>query len=147
MCQFFSGIAFRNGDIKFTEEDHHTTLIERLGLDDSKDLFTRGWVRFEVLPQGDGWAPVRVDETSFPGWWDDDRVAFEDRVLAVATRVRPAWAADAESARVRAAVWAANDRVTAAARAEYVRVGAAARAEYAATIRTIDGYVPAETGA
>ena len=133
MCQFFSGIAFRNGDIKFTEEDSHTTLIERLGLDDSKDLFTRGWVRFEVMPQGDGWAPVRVDETSVPGWWDDDRVAFEDRVLAVATRVCPAWAE--------------YDRVTAPARAEYARVTAPARAEYVATIRTIDGYVLAETGA
>ena len=33
MCQFFSGIAFRNGDIKFTEDDSHTTLIERVGLE------------------------------------------------------------------------------------------------------------------
>ena len=174
MCQFFSGIAFRNGDIKFTEDDSHTTLIERVGLDDSRDLFTRGWVRFEVAPKGDGWEPVRVDETSVPGWWDADRVAFEDRVLAVATRVRPAQAehkrvtaparaeydrvmaparaeydrvrapARAEYDRVRAPARAEYDRVTAPAWAEYVRVMAAAQAEYIATIRTIDGYVPAK---
>lgn len=163
MCQFFSGIAFRTGDIKFTEDDSHTTLIERLGLDDSRDLFTRGWVRFEAVPKGDGWEPVRVDETSVPGWWDEDRIAFEDRVLAVAMRVRPARAefdrvtaaAHAEFDRVRAPAWAEYDRVTAAARAEHDRVTAAAWAEhdrvraaawaeYVAAIRTIDGYVPAK---
>ena len=67
MCQFFSGIAFRNGDIKFTEDDSHTTLIERVGLDDSRDLFTRGWVRFEVAPKGDGWQLIEVTTDGFGG--------------------------------------------------------------------------------
>ena len=74
MCQFFSAIVFKSGDIRFCESNEHETLIGRLHLDDMVDLFLRTWVRVEC--QGDDYVDVNVDESSTPSWVDADRDEF-----------------------------------------------------------------------
>ena len=86
MCQFFSAIVTRQGDVRFCEDTSHEMILARLGLDDTRPLATRGWVRVECAPPHDA---VRVDETSEPGWYAEDRLRFEDAVMAVALRVAP----------------------------------------------------------
>ena len=121
MCQFFSAIVTRDGRVLFYEEDSHETIVRRAGLRDD-DLHLRGWVRVEAVPDAAGAFPsVRVDETSVPAWYAEDRAAWDDRVTQVAMRVRPAL--DAYDAIVREA-WDA----------------------YLSAIRTLEGYVPAKDG-
>ena len=136
MCQFFSCIVTRQGDVRFCEDNSHETIIERLGMDDSRPLATRGWVRVECVPP---FSVVRVDETSAPGWWDEDRVALEDRVRVVAERVaqaRATYIAAVDSA------WATYIAAVAAAQATYDAEMASALATYHAAISSIDGYAP-----
>ncbi len=128
MCVFFSAIVTRQGDVRFCEDNSHETIIRRLGLDDSRPLATRGWVRVECVPP---FAVVRVDETSAPGWWDAERAALEDRVRVVAERVAPVRATyDAEVAPALATYNAA----VAAERATYDAATAPALATYNADV-------------
>jgi len=121
MCQFFSAIVYRTGQVRFCEDDSHQTLIDRLGLDDGRPLETRGWVRVEARPDADDAFPsIVVDEIAAPGWWTDEADLWAERVRDVAQRVYHA----------EATYWAA--RTT-------------ARATYDATIRTIEGYTPEVT--
>jgi hypothetical protein len=138
MCQFFSCLAFRDGSVKFTEDDSHETIISRLGLNDSADLFTRSWVRVEVRPVGSGWGAVRVDGTSTPGWWDKDRAAHEGRVLATAEAL-----AGPRKAYNKAAAGAqkAYDEAVAGPRKAYNEAVAGPQKAYDEALRTIDGYV------
>jgi len=92
MCEFFSCVVTRKGDLFFCEDNSHEEIIDRAKLRDS-DAHVRHWVRVEVTPQGDGWGPVRVDETTVPAWWHEDAPAWEGKVLDLAGRVRPAWEA------------------------------------------------------
>ncbi len=87
MCQFFSAIVFRTGDIRWCESDSHENIIGRLSLNDAEPLATRSWMRVECKPQHDR---VRVDETSTPGWYDEDRASVDGRVMDLALRVSPA---------------------------------------------------------
>ena len=107
MCDFFSCIATRNGRLLFTEENSHEEIITRAKLRDT-DRHLQHWIRVEVTPKGDGWGPVKVDESETPGWWIEDRAAHNDRVLQLAGRVRPAW--DAYEA-VRRPAWDAYEAV------------------------------------
>ena len=89
MCQFFSCLVTRDHRVLFCESVSHEELIRRTGLDDTKDVFLRSWVRAEVNPAGTtGWGRVKVDETSVPSWWDE--IEDSDRVLIVANTVRSA---------------------------------------------------------
>ena len=91
MCQFFSAVVLRNGDVRFCEDDSHETLIKRLGLRDD-DAHLRQFVRVECVPSHDGTFPhVRVDETTVPTWWTEDAPALEDKVRQVGLRVATAW--------------------------------------------------------
>jgi hypothetical protein len=87
VCRFFSAIVFRNGDIRWCETDSHEDIIERLGVDDAAPLQTRSWVRVECAPPHE-W--VRVDETSTPGWYDEDRPSIDGRVINLVLRMAPA---------------------------------------------------------
>ena len=139
MCQFFSAIVYRTGQIRFCEDDSHSTLIARLGLDDSRPLATRGWVRVEARPDASGAFPaVVVDETSAPAWWTDDADVWADRVRDVAMRVQPAWAdyerieqpAWADYQRIEQPAWADYQRIKQAAWVDYERIKQAAWADY-----------------
>ena len=114
MCQFFSAIITRQGDVRFCEDASHETTITRLGLDDARPLATRGWVRVECVPPHEA---VRVDETSVPGWYAEDRARYDDAVIAVACRCAPLLAT-------------------------YEAGRASLLPTYVATLRTIEGYVP-----
>ena len=116
MCQFFSGIVTRDGRCLFTEDDSHETIIARVHLRDTS-THLRHWVRVELVPAAEGWAPLRVDETSTPAWWDEDRPRWEALVQETASVVAPAWAA-------------------------YQAAVAPAEAAYLLRLRAIPGYVP-----
>ncbi len=92
MCEFFSCIVTREGDLFFCEDHSHEEIIRRAKLRDT-DAHVRHWVRVEVTPTMDGWGPVRVDESTVPAWWTEDAPAWEGKVLDLAGRVQPAWAA------------------------------------------------------
>jgi len=129
MCQFFSALAFRDGSIRFSEDDSHEVIIQRLGLNDRADLFLRGWVRVEVLPDGAGWGRVRVDETSVPGWYEADRDEWAARIIGVADRVQSAMAAYEA---IQQPAWAAYEAIVQSAMAAYKAIQQSAWAAYEA---------------
>ncbi len=116
MCQSFSAILPRDGDVRFCEDDSHETILTRLGWPDDRPLETRGWVRVECVPPHES---VRVDETSVPSWYDEDRPHYDGLVMDVAVRVATALAA-------------------------YKQAKAPALAAYVSTISSFIGYVGAK---
>ena len=158
MCQFFSTIYTRQGDIYFTEEDSHDTIISRKRLRDNS-LFLRSWVRVEYVDHS-----LKLDETSCPSWFD--RVEAEERVRKVYKRVSAAHKAyNAAKASAReayeaarapaqeaydAAIASAQEAYKAAtasaaiapAREAYNAARASAREAYIKKISSITGYVP-----
>lgn len=90
MCQFFSCIVTRDKRVFFTEHDSHEVIVQRGNFRDD-DFLLRHWVRVEVKPRGkDKWGPVQIDDYTTPTWWFDEPHIFEDLVLKIANRVRPA---------------------------------------------------------
>ena len=148
MCVFFSAIVFRTGQIRFCEDPSHETIITRLGLDDAADLFTRGWARVECVAP---FAAVRVDKTSTPGWYGEDRAAIDGRVMDLAQRIAPLWDAheagcaslEATYQAGRAPLLATYEAGRAPLWATYEAGRAPLLATYADGIRSIEGYVPA----
>ena len=145
MCDFFSCWATRDGRLLFCEDNSHDETARRAGLRD----YHGHAVKIEVTPSGDGWGPVQVDESTTPAWWVEDQAAWEDRVLALADRVRSARASyDKTTAPARAAhrevlltAWAVFHEATgpteadwhlapAMGEAAYDKVAAAAEADY-----------------
>ena len=162
MCNFLSAIVTRDNRILFCEDPSHETIIQRANLrDDNRHI--RSWVRVECVP-GPDWAfpAVRVDETSVPAWYEDDRIALDDKVRQLALRVAPAeklyndtcaparklyddTCAPAEKLYNDTCAPAEklyND-TCAPARKLYDDTCATAEKLYNDTIRTIEGYVPA----
>ena len=80
MCEFISGLAFKNGDIFMLPgvTNSHEVLIDYKGLKD-ENQFIRNWVRFEYTPPTDltlmadldNWS-FRIDECMQQGWIDED---------------------------------------------------------------------------
>lgn len=62
MCEFFSCIVTTSGDVLFTEEDSHDTVIERCGFND--DL--KSFVRIEYTH----FRGYIIDEKSIPEWYE-----------------------------------------------------------------------------
>ena len=62
MCNFFTCIVTTHGDVLFTEEDSHDTIIMRAGLIDNLKCF----VRVEYTPTYE----YLVDEYSIPEWYE-----------------------------------------------------------------------------
>ena len=158
MCQFFSCLVTRDGDVRFCEDDSHETIISRLGWPDDRPLETRGWVRAECEPPH---TSVCVDETSVPGWYADDRARYDGLVMETAGRVAPARRAYDEAIATAfrayneaiAPAFRAYDEATAPARRAYNEAIATASRAYDEAIltarrayddapATITGYVP-----
>jgi hypothetical protein len=87
MCQFFSGIAFKNGDVHYNPmTDNHEDLIDELEL---KDLNSgmRPWVRFEYT--ADDLTEIkdyklRIDEQDPPEWCDKEfQSALEEKARSI----------------------------------------------------------------
>jgi hypothetical protein len=166
MCVFFSAILTRDGAVRFCDDDSHETVLRRLGWPDDRPLETRGWVRVERKLTDAGWRSVRVDETSMPGWYEEDRARYEGLVCDVADHVQPARAEYEASLRyarmatetvrqsVLAAGWAsARQSVRVAYLADnpdmwatHEAIEQPARAKYVKTISSIEGYVPKREG-
>jgi len=76
LCQFFSGLAFKNGDIHYNSmTDSHEDLISEKELDDDADLSSikRNWIRFEYTSntlQDIKTYKLRIDEEFTPPWCD-----------------------------------------------------------------------------
>ena len=150
MCVFFSAILDKDGAVHFCEDDSHEAILARLGWPDDRPLETRGWVRVERKWTGDTWLDVRVDETSVPAWYTEDRARYEGLVCETAERVQAALAAyqaakqaalAAYQAVVQAAL-AAYQAVVQPAWAAYEAVKQSARAACQATLSAMTGYVP-----
>lgn len=62
MCDFFSCLVTRAGDVLFTETDSHDVAIERSGLIDDLEHF----VRLEYAPS----RGYIIDENSIPEWYE-----------------------------------------------------------------------------
>src|SRR5574343_580309 len=82
MCNFFSAIAFKNGDI-FSHEfvDSHENLITLAGLSDTTTSANREWCRVEFIPQGELWEvekySLKYDEETAPAWFDEVKETIE----------------------------------------------------------------------
>ena len=138
MCQFFSAILTRDGDVRFCEDDSHEVILTRLGWPDDRPLETRGWVRVECVPPHES---VRVDETSVPAWYDEDRPRYDGLVMDVAGRVDKAWKPyDAARDKARKPYNAA----CAEAWKTYDAACAEARKPYNAALSSMTGYVGAK---
>jgi uncharacterized CHY-type Zn-finger protein len=102
MCQFFSVVILNRGalgkEIYFTEENSHTVVINRLGLEDIDSFHTEHWARVECEPilfeDGtiDTWC-VTLDEDVRPEWWEEEKDPLSLRVVELAERVYPAYKA------------------------------------------------------
>jgi hypothetical protein len=96
MCRFFSGVVTRQGEIFFTESDSHSVVVQRKGFKDNS-VHIRHFVRFEKEPSYNNvpkkktmWGSLRVDETTTPGWFEEDRVEIDGRVEEIAIKVKAA---------------------------------------------------------
>jgi len=180
MCNGFGAIVDKELNLYFIEPDSdgdvsHSDILNRLGWQDNTDTHLRRFVRVECRD----WtlASFGFDEDStIPGWVENNRQEIRDRVGKVVALCAPAYAeyekvhaaASAEYVQVRDAAWAEYEKVHAAASAEYVQVCTAAYAEYVQVraparaefekvsdaawaemvekLSRIKGYVPAERG-
>ena len=119
MCQFFSAIATKDGRLLFTENDSHEEIIERAQLRDT-ELYLRHWVRIEQRPG----THMRVDETSTPTWFTEERDMWQARAEDCSAQLLPARlvrdeayaAAGKVSGEACAAAWKVFDEACAAAR-------------------------------
>ena len=93
MCNFLSAIAFKNGDVFEASQytDSHEHLIASLGLDDTKDLFIRNWVRVEFVPGNDvadvDKYTLRCDECESPAWWDGVSETVEKNLHRIVSKM------------------------------------------------------------
>lgn len=136
MCKFFSCLVTRDGDVRFCEDDSHEKIIKRLGWPDDRPLETRGWVRAECVPPH---TSVRVDETSVPGWYAEDRARFDGLVTEMAQRVAPFYAGYEAK---RAPLDADYEAKVADLDADYKAKVADLEADYAGRLSILTGYVP-----
>lgn len=93
MCNYFSCILTQDGRLLFTEDDSHSIIIERAGLDDSQ-VFLRSFVRLECEPP---FVDVDWDEDdTLPPWFAEDDETRDNRVRELARRVDEKYQAHCE---------------------------------------------------
>ena len=164
MCDGFGCIIGKDLQLYFIEPDQggdvsHSTILERLGWKENKNIHLRNFVRVECSD----WTikSFRFDEDkTLPGWVDKEEII--KLVTKTLRRAAPAWAeykkvtvpawaeykkvrdaALAEYKKVKDAAWAEYKKVTVPAWAEYEKVKDAALAELIKRLSKISGYVPA----
>lgn len=85
MCRLFSGIATKNKIyLAPVYNQSHSTLLEKLNIEDSMENASRVFVRMELIPNNDDlttdistWMFV-VDQDIVPDWFENDRGRYED---------------------------------------------------------------------
>ena len=85
MCQFKSGIILKTRCVVAQgSDDSHTTLLEELNIDDTRENAMRKFVRVELVPQkGEWWTDpetwkINVDQDIVPDWFETDREKYLD---------------------------------------------------------------------
>jgi hypothetical protein len=82
MCQFKSGIILKNR-VFIANEDHHSNMLQELGIKDDYFNATKVFVRAELVPANDEWWTdpdswrMIVDQDEVPDWFELDRQKFE----------------------------------------------------------------------
>lgn len=84
MCKFKSGLIFKNKVVLAPMyNDSHSSLLEVLGVEDSRSNAMRRFVRAELVPPDnnvlddvDNWKFV-VDQDIVPGWFEEDPKRYE----------------------------------------------------------------------
>ena len=82
MCEFFSCIATKKGEILFCEKNSHEETIERANLKDNGHNF----VRIEYTTEGG----LRVDEQNIPEWYERAAARTEEEIKKLYQKVAPA---------------------------------------------------------
>ena len=76
MCNWFSCIYTKEGNILHVDGFHHETIIEKYNLKDNiSDVNKRDFVRVEILKDKE----VKIDEDEIPNWFKD---RYLDRILS-----------------------------------------------------------------
>jgi hypothetical protein len=83
MCNFFSCIVTKAGEVLFTESESHEEVISRSGMKDN----LRHFVRVEYTPK-EGYI---IDEANIPEWYERVAAKAEQNVVAIYIRIAPAW--------------------------------------------------------
>jgi hypothetical protein len=122
MCEFFSCVVTRDGRLLFTEEDSHETIISRAGLRDTATC--RHFVRLEISPP---FTTCRLDQSSSPSWFDENRLDYEERAIELAKRIAPAYEAYQKAT---ATAYEAYQKATATAEEAYQKATAPAYEAY-----------------
>lgn len=93
MCNFFSAIVLRNGDVlSHPMIDSHSELVEYFKLPDAT-VHHQHFAKVELTPQSeDAWLDpskwkFTLDEKTVPGWWDDVASTAEATMRARAERM------------------------------------------------------------
>ena len=124
MCNFFSCIVTRNGEVLFTEEDSHEEVIGRSGLKDDLEHF----VRVEYNSEN-GYA---VDEKSIPDWYERIAVMAEQNVKQVFDKVN---LFKKEYNKIKQLAWDEYNKIKQLARDEYNKIEQPALDEYAKIVQ------------
>lgn len=91
MCQFFSALVLRNGDLRHHPMlDSHSDLVQYFGLRDDR-LGHDHFAKIELTP-GDDWLDpatyrFRLDEETTPAWWNEVAVDAEAACRRVVERM------------------------------------------------------------
>jgi len=131
MCTGFGLIVSKDLQVYFIEPDYngncsHSIILKRLGWKENGNKFLRNFVRVEYPD----WTAdsFRFDEEStLPGWADENRDDIRAKCESRLSLCAPAWA---EYEKVCAPAWAEYEKVCAPALAEYEKVRDPAWAEY-----------------
>ena len=90
MCQFFSALVLRNGDVLHHPMlDSHADLVTYFGLPDAT-AYHQHFAKVELTPvdwfDASTWT-FRLDEETAPGWWADVAIGVEATLRATAARM------------------------------------------------------------
>jgi hypothetical protein len=83
MCNFFSCIVIRTGEVLFTEYESHEEVIARSGQKDNLEEF----IRAEHTAK----SGYILDEETIPEWYEQIAAHAKTNVTATYKRVAPAW--------------------------------------------------------
>ena len=119
MCDFFSCIATKDGQILFCEDDSHETIIERAKIKDDGGNF----VRIEYTDE----KGMKVDQAGIPEWYERCCVSIEMRTRKIYKIIAPALE---DYEKIIAHAREDYEKIIAHAREDYEKTEAPAREDY-----------------
>ena len=130
MCEFFSCIVTKKGEVFFTEENSHEEVIKRSGFLDDEQQF----VRIEYT-KTNGYT---LDEQTIPEWYERIAAIINRDVKTIFDKIAPARgeyekievSARKEYEKIQVPAWKEYGKIRASAREEYEKIQVPAREEY-----------------